>query len=340
MKYPDFLKKGDMIGIISISKGINDEAKQKRLDNAIRLFNDRGYEVIETPSVRVMEKGRAGSGKTRANEFMSLWKNLNVKAIFVTAGGDYAVEMLEYLDFEEMKKYPPKWVQGFSDVTSIGFLLPTILDTVSVYADNVVNYGMEPLDVSLENALKIISGQITEQKSYKMYQNGYLDYGVEDAYKPFEFDTPVCWKNLFDEKEIIMKGRALGGCLDIVTNFVGTKFDKIGEFISRYKEDGIVWFLEIYDFTSPQVLWHLWKFKNAGYFENCNGIIFGRTGNCIELYDVTFDESLRDILGDLKIPVIYDADFGHKPPQIAMLNGALLEINSSNGSGKVRYIKD
>lgn len=337
MTYPEFLKVGDTVGITAISKGIYEDYKKKRLDNAIKYLEDKGFKVVETPNVRKWMNGRSSTGKERAEEFMTLWKDESVKAIFMAAGGDYAIEMLDFLDFDEMKKYKPKWIQGFSDITTIGYLVPTCIDVATIYADNVVSYGMRPVHQSLDRALDVMMGKIDVQYSYDKFQNGYLDYGLEDFHKPYQLFDEVCWKNLKSEAEINIKGRAIGGCLDIVTNFVGTKYDKVKEFIEKYKDDGIIWFLEVFDFTSPQVFWHLWKLKNAGYFENCKGIVFGRTATCREEYGVTFEDSLKDALLDLNLPVIYDMDFGHKPPQIAMMNGGVLEIHSKDGKGFVRH---
>lgn len=337
MNYPEFLKVGDTIGITAISKGIYEDYKQKRLDNAIKYLEEKGFKVIETPNVRKWLNGRSSTGNERAKEFMDLWKNENVKAIIMAAGGDYAIEMLDYLDLEEVKKYRPKWIQGFSDVTTIGYLLPTCLEIPTIYADNVVSYGMRPMHTSLEKALEVMMGKTMIQYSYEKYQSDYLEYGLEDYFKPYQLTTEVFWKNLKGEEEIKISGRAIGGCLDIVTNFVGTKYDKIKDFIEKYKTEGIIWFLEVFDFTSPQVFWHLWKLKNAGYFENCKGIVFGRTATCREEYGVTFKDSLKDALSNLDVPVIYDMDFGHRPPQVAMVNGGFLEIESKNGKGYVKH---
>lgn len=340
MIYPEFLKLGDTIGITAISKGISEDYKLKRLDSAIEYMKEKGFKVKETKNVRNCIKGRSSTGKERAKEFMELWKDEDIKAIIMVAGGDYAIEMLEYLDFEEMKKYKPKWIQGFSDVTTIGYLLPTCMDIVSVYADNFVNYGMRPVHESLDRALGVMMGNTLIQKSYEKYQGSYLEYGLETYTKPYQLDTNVKWKNLRNEKKIKITGRAIGGCLDIVTNFVGTSYDNVNKFIDKYKDEGIIWFLEVFDIPSPQIYWHLWKFKNAGYFRNCKGIVFGRTAMCREEYGVTFEDSLNDALLDLDIPVIYDMDFGHRPPQIAMLNGGYLEIESEDGQGTVKILRN
>ena len=210
MNYPEFLKVGDTIGITAISKGIYEEHKQKRLDNAIKYLENKGFKVIETPNVRTWVNGRSSSGEERAKEFMNLWKNPEVKAIMMAAGGDYAIEMLDYLNFDELKKYKPKWIQGFSDITTIGYLLPTYLDIATIYADNVVNYGMEPVHISLDKALEVMMGKTLIQESYDKFQNDFLDYGIEDFTKPYQLEDKVEWKNLKGEEEIKISGRAFG----------------------------------------------------------------------------------------------------------------------------------
>ena len=66
-----------------------------------------------------------------------------------------------------MKKFKPKWVQGFSDVTTLGYLIPTNIDVSTIYADNVVSYGMRPVHKSLDNALDVMMGKIV-MKNIKM----------------------------------------------------------------------------------------------------------------------------------------------------------------------------
>jgi len=76
--------------------------------------------------------------------------------------------------------------------------------------------------------------------------------------------------------------------------------------------------------------------KHAGYFNNCNGIIFGRPLFIRNDYDITFNETVKEVLGDLNIPIICDADIGHVSPQLAIVNGAILKITSENGKGIVK----
>ena len=52
---------------------------------------------------------------------------------------------------------------------------------------------------------------------------------------------------------------------------------------------------------------------------------------------ISFEESVMDAVGDLEIPIIFDADIGHVPPQFSLINGAKADICSKNGKGKISF---
>ena len=70
--------------------------------------------------------------------------------------------------------------------------------------------------------------------------------------------------------------------------------------------------------STPQLNCHLWQMKNAGYFENCKGIIFGRPFIIKEDCEISFEKAIKDAFGNSNIPIICDADVGHVPPQMPM----------------------
>ena len=128
MRYPELLKKGDTIGICAPSDGIIDPEKIARLDAAIDNLKNMGYKVIETESVRKSISGRSASSKKRAEEFMSLLENDDVKLIITATGGDFLIEIFDYLDLNKIKKLKPKWIQGYSNITVIEFIFNNMLD--------------------------------------------------------------------------------------------------------------------------------------------------------------------------------------------------------------------
>ena len=157
MKYPEFLKKGDTIGICALSCGIIEEDDIKRLDEAEENLRSFGYNVIETNHVRTQEGGASTDAKTRVEEFMELYRNPDVKLIILAAGGDYQFETLDFLDFDELESLPPKWVEGYSDCTNSTFILTTMIDTASVYCQSIKDFSMRPLFRNLEDALTALT---------------------------------------------------------------------------------------------------------------------------------------------------------------------------------------
>ena len=336
MRYPEKLKIGDTIGICAPSSGTVEPDKLERLDKAIEQFKVLGYKVIETASVRSDVQGRSAPSNIRAKEFMELWENDEVKLIIYAGGGDFLMEMLDYIDFSKLKKSKPKWTQGFSDITHLSFLLNTICDMPSIYCENVKDYGMSTWYKNLEDALKIVSGEETRQNSFEKYQ----DEKEDNMDGTYNLTSDVRWTNITGEEKIEIKGRAIGGCLDCVDTLIGTEFDKVKEYVERYRNDGIVWFLECYEMNTPLLQRILWKMKHAGYFKNCKGIIFGRSLMMREDYDVSEEQAILDAIGDLELPIITGADIGHVPPQLAITQGAILKIVSENGKGTIEtYLK-
>ncbi len=335
MNYPENLKLGDTIGICAPSAGITSPEKILKLDKAIEQLEELGYKVIQTKSVRKEERGRSTSAKERAEEFMQLLENDDVKLILFATGGDFLCEMLDYLDFDKIKKLKPKWMQGYSDITGISFLFNTILEIPSMYSQTVKDYAMKPLYRNLTDSLKIESGEEIIQFSFELYEKECLE-NDDNPHLPYNLTEKVEWKNITGEEKIIMQGRSLGGCLDCIKCFIGTKYDNVKNYLEKYKNDGIIWFLECFEMNTPEVFRTLWQMKNADYFKYCKGIIFGRPLMIREDYEITFNQTVKDALGNLNIPIICDADIGHVSPQLATVNGAILKITSENGKGNVQ----
>lgn len=334
MNYPEKLKIGDTIGICAPSAGIVKPEKIEKLNLAKIALENMGFKVIETASVRKEENGRSASAEVRAKEFMELLENDEVKLIIFATGGDFLCEILDYLDFDKIKELKPKWLQGYSDITGIGYLFNTILDIPTMYCQSIKDYAMEPLHKSLTDSLEIEKGNEIVQESFDMFEKEW-DLDNLDPKATYNLTEKVEWKNVLGENKIVMQGRSIGGCLDCIKNYIGTKYDKVEDYIKRHREDGIIWFLEAFETNTAELQRTLWQMKSAGYFNHCNGIIFGRPLFIREDYETTFNDAVKIALKDLNIPVICDADIGHVSPQMAIVNGAILKITSENGKGIV-----
>jgi muramoyltetrapeptide carboxypeptidase LdcA involved in peptidoglycan recycling len=193
---------------------------------------------------------------------------------------------------------------------------------------------------SLTDNLKVLEGQDIVQHSFSEYENGFKKRIT--GYEEFSLEKEVECINLYPDgvakdRELIIKGRALGGCLDVILNLIGTRFDKTRDFIKRYREDKILWFLESFDLGSEALIRGLWQLKEAGWFEHASGFIFGRPAMFHTDTDTTYEEAVRSVLEELHLPIILEADIGHKPPQLTMINGAIAEVRSYGGKGSIIF---
>ncbi len=339
MIYPKSLEKGYKIGVTATSGGIDKDVDFIRLESGINHFNDIGYPVIVTDNVRKSFKGRSSDGPTRARELTQLIQDPKIRVIIAACGGDYLVEMLSYINFDIMKANP-KWIQGYSDTTGIIFTLTTNLDIATLYAYNFSSFGMKNWHNSLDKNLIILEGQDILQDSFEEYEDGYKKRIT--GYEEFTMEKEVKWINVYPngwdtDKELTIDGRALGGCLDVLLCLVGTRFDRTKEFINRYQEDKILWFLESFDLGSEALTRGLWQLKEAGWFEHAAGFMFGRPAMFHSETDTTYEEAVLSVLGELNVPIILEADIGHKPPAFTMINGAFARLRSFNGKGSILF---
>jgi len=358
MIYPKFLSTGQTIGVPAPSSGAYDQQHVNKLKNAKEKMQQAGFEIIMSNNVFKSEKARSASAIERAQEFEQMYTDPNIDFLICAAGGEFLVECLSFIDFDKITKNP-KLVQGFSDPTGILFTLTTKYDIATIYGSNFSGYGMQQWYQNLMDNLQIIQGNIVEQKSFEYYDDGTTEKvtGLEgysltvlnqwkmvdnkkenDSEKLHDNkETDDNKKTVYNEKlKAEFSGRIIGGCIDIITELAGTKYDGVQGFVEKYKDDGIVWYFDNCELSKEELIRTLWKFNELGYFKNTNGIIFGRNG--IEKSYLGYDmlTAMKDsVLANLKVPIIYDADISHIDPSMTIINGAIATISYENGKGSI-----
>lgn len=333
MIYPEFIHDNELIGVTALSGGLATDIDKQRAIYAQEEFAARNINITKTDNVHTDEKGRSSDAKTRAKELAELVDNPQVKVIMSAAGGDYLLEMLPYIDYDAIVKNP-KWYQGYSDPTGLIFGITTKYDIATVYSNNFAEFSMNPWHKALEDNLKVLRGENIVQTNFNFFQNGFIER--ETGKEPYNEDAPVKWSGLHNEQEIILKGRILGGCLDVISFLIGTPYQDVKGFIEKYKDDGIVWCLESFSITGENLTLALWQLRNAGWFENAKGFIFGRPCFYQSFSEITFEEAVQNAIGDMGLPIITGADIGHKKPSITIVNGAIGEFSLKNGKAELR----
>lgn len=332
MIYPKFLEKNDCIGVPAPSSGAYNELYINRYDNSQKKLVELGYKTILSQNIKNSDKARSADYLTRANEVNEMIANDDIDFIICAAGGEFLVEILPFLDWEKITKRP-KFIQGFSDPTGILFPLTTKYDIATIYGNNFGEFGTEEYHQSVIDNLEIMKGNLVVQNSYDLYENerGERITGLEG----YNLTEKVYWKT-FDGNSANIHGRIIGGCLDLISELAGTKYDGTNNFNEKYKNDGIIWYFDNCELSKEELIRTLWKLNEFEYFKYAKGIVFGRNGADISCLDYTMEETLKDsVLSRLNVPIIYDADVSHKGPSFTIINGAIATINCNDGKGKL-----
>ncbi|WP_250897330.1 hypothetical protein [Curtobacterium flaccumfaciens] len=131
-----------------------------------------------------------------------------------------------------------------------------------------------------------------------------------------------------------MRGRLIGGCLETVSLLAGTPYGDVPGFAQKYAPEGTIVYLEAAESNAITVVRMLTSLRLAGWFDDANGVLIGRTdGPAVP--ELTQDEAVRRALGDLDVPVLLDFDTGHQPPQMPLVNGALAEVRLNGADSSI-----
>ena len=326
MIYPDFLKNGDTVGICAPSAGIGPDDFEE-FDVSLSHLKKRGYSIYETASVR---SGLIESAPPaiRGAELNELFARDDVKAVLCASGGDFLITMLPYIDAEAIKA-SPKWIQGYSDPTSLLYYVTTVLDIATIYGVNAGGFWMYNLHPSLVDGIRILKGDIPVQHSFYLYES---DRSGRDG--GYSLTDRVEW--VMPNGDISASGRLLGGCLDCICDIIGTRYDKTLDFIKRYRRDGVIWYFDIFAMKAEAVHNTLFKMKDMGYFDTAKAFVFGRVCFPSSFTGMSYIDAAKKILGDA--PMIFEADVGHVSPKMTIINGALGKIEASEGKGTLEMI--
>ena len=331
MIFPNKLENKDYIATTAVSFGCKDEEDILRLENAIAKLNKVGFNYKETKDVRKLKKLESTTPKERAKEFMELIEDESVKVIVAVSGGEILMEILPYLDFEKIKN-SPKWIQGYSDPSLLNYVITTRLDIATINAVNFKSFGMEPWHKVVTDNIEFLKNPyVLTQESFSMYEG--TRPKETPPYAGFNLTDEINYMSLYNKGNVI-KGRVIGGCIDVLSLLLGTEFDNTKNFCSQFDE-GMLWYIDNCELNIAEFYRRIWQMKQARWFNNAKGFLIGRTAVNKNYFDFSYEDSLKKAFDDLDVPVFYDVDIGHLPPQWIMVNGSMGEFYFESGKGKL-----
>lgn len=323
MRYPEFISPGDTIGFAAPAFGCATEPYHIAFNNSLKKWKEKGFEIKVGPNCYADKGiGISNTPEKCAEELMEMMQDPKADCVISCGGGELMCEIVPYLDFDLLAKVPPKWFMGYSDNTNMTFLLTTLADTAAVYGPCAAAFGMEPWHPAITDACDLLQGKKLTLYNYDKWEKESLK-DEEHPLEPYHVTEVFHLHSKNAEAGAKFSGRLLGGCLDCLSNLAGTRYDKVKEFAVKYKEDGILWFLESCELNTMSIRRTLWNLREAGWFEGASGFLVGRP--------MIFDEpvmgldqykAVTGILGEIGVPILMDLDIGHTAPMMPLVSGA------------------
>ncbi|QUL55310.1 LD-carboxypeptidase [Paenibacillus tritici] len=337
IRYP-VLDKKTVIGVTAPSSGVGEELREL-LELACVRLQKQGYGVECGATAWTQEKAKSAPASVRAAEFNGMMADERIGLVAPPWGGELLIEMLEQVDFGQMKC---KWILGYSDISVL--LLAVTLQTgiATAHGTNFIDLrGAETDSVTAmwEQVLSTPSGGSVVQHSSEQYQ---LEWGGgEPSPHVFNLTETTSWKTV-GRQTITMQGRLLGGCIDVIRHLIGTPYGDVQHFQQHFiQNEPILWYLENCELAVTDLRRSLVQMKLAGWFEHCSGLMFGRSAANRPVENYTVEDVYQELAVELGLPIVYDIDCGHLPPQVTLVNGAFAEVEvagseSGDQSGRGR----
>ena len=336
MQYPSPLIKGSFIAVTAFSAGIRTE-HEARYQDVINSFQAKGYQVKEGRCLRGSVKYVSASAEERAEELMGFLLDDSISAIAAPWGGELAMEVLPLLDFEAISKAKPKWLFGFSDISTLTSVLSFRLGWATAHSANLMDFSPKETNVLIRNGLGFLTLRkeecfIQSSSDSHTYDWPHIDVDPQAVLKPY---LPTKWHWLVPPKQgANVEGRLIGGCWDTLIHLFETPYLNIKKYSQEFDE-GILLYLENAEMMPADLIRALLSMKFKGVFEHIDALLLGRNAFRDTEESLTYHEVLARYLTDLGIPVLIDMDIGHVPPNLTLINGAFAEIESIEGKGKV-----
>lgn len=328
MRYPKFLQEQGTIGFIAPSFGCAAEPYKSAFAHAQEVFRDKGHKLKLGPnSMADAGVGISNTPDLCGKEFMEYYCSGQNDCLISCGGGELMCEVLDYIDFEKLALAEPKWFMGYSDNTNLTFLLATICDTASIYGPCAGAFGMEPWHESIQDAYDVLCGKkkiVTgythyERESKKDEEHPLAPYNVTEA-------SSIAAMNVEGGKAEFA-GRLIGGCMDCLVNLTGTKYDHVAEFADKYKDEGILWFLEACDLNVMAMRRAMWQMEHAGWFRHVRGFLIGRPlCHGEEMMGMDQYKAVYDVVRHYDVPVLMDLDIGHVAPMMPLICGSYAKV--------------
>lgn len=279
------ISENDKIALVVCSNGkkIEDRARLEQLEVVLKemslvpVFSSYTYEN---------KFGRSASAKWRADELMKFYEDDSIKAIFDISGGDLANEVLDYLDYDIIRKKNKPFF-GYSDLT-------TVLNAITTKTQQATY---------LYQIMNIIDNVERRADFEKTLLDNKRDL------------TDISWHFLQGES---IEGIVVGGNIRCFLKLAGTEYFP--------NLDNKVLFLEGMSTAIEGLITLLTQLKQIGVFNKISGLVLGTFTKIEQnLQNEDIYEILKDFVPE-NIPIAKTTEVGHSKDSKILVIGQKIKL--------------
>ncbi|MCM1984131.1 S66 peptidase family protein [Lyngbya confervoides] len=290
---PPPLQPGDSLWVILPSGALREH---DRFNQGVDLWRSQGYRVVLSAEYDQRWGYLAGTDAQRRAALDQGLRQPDIRGILCGRGGYGGTRLLEQWQWPPQD--PPKWILGFSDVTSLLWSY-ACQGLAGVHGPVLTTLGQEP-DWALHRLWTLLAG------------------------RPLPPLTGLGWGGG------IAEGLLLPCNLTVATHLLGTPWmPDLSNVILALEDVGEA------PYRIDRMLTH---WRTSGRLQQVRGIALGRFSRCEApegIASFTVESVLRDRLADLGIPVVSDLPFGHDGVNAVLPVGQRARLDGNHGTLEV-----
>ena len=295
---PDYLKAGDKVALISPSYF----TPMENVEKTAILLRTWGLEPVIGPNVGKVVDGRyAGTVAERISDIRWALNDPSTKAIICNRGGYGTIQLIDQLTLEELKA-SPKWLVGFSDITTLHGLLSRA-GVMSIHGTMSSFLAKGGTDESSTLMRDLLLGQVPV------------------------YELPAHQQNIEGKATGVLVG---GNLCTFVPNH-GSQADAT-------KGKDLILFVEEVEESMHNIDRQMRILQMNGILKRCKGIILGEFTDCgTEFTYESVEAMLHEMLKEYHIPVLCGFPGGHGDVNLPLVMGAPVTIDVRNDGATLQF---
>ena len=285
---PPFLKAGDHVALLSPSYA----STMGEVDSAANVLRDWGLVPVIGPNVGKVFAGKyAGTIAERVSDLHWALNDPSIKAIICNRGGYGTIHYINAISLEEWGAHP-KWLVGFSDITTLHGLL-TRAGVMSIHGTMSMFLAKGGTDSSSTLMHNLLMGSVPR---------------YEVAAHPQNIEGHA-------------SGILVGGNLCTFAPNLGTQADAL-------QAKDFILFIEEVEESMHNIDRQFYMLAMNGVFKRCKGVILGEFTDCGDEFTFESVEAmLRQYLLPMGIPMLCGFPAGHDTVNLPLVMGAPVTLD-------------